>query len=56
MLTTGDVSLLLGLHPNTVRRWGQKGILKVYRIGPRGYRRFRREDIDTFLKRREASS
>ena len=49
MLTTGDVGQLLGLHPNTIRRWGQKGILKVYRVGPRCDRRFRRQDVDAFL-------
>jgi excisionase family DNA binding protein len=50
MLTTSDVAQLLGLHPNTVRRWNKKGILKSYRITPRGDRRFRREDVDGFLK------
>ena len=50
MLTAGDVAQLLGVHTNTVRRWSQKGILKAYRVGPRGDRRFRREDIDGFLK------
>jgi len=49
MLTIGDVSKLLGVHANTVRRWSESGILKTYRIGPRGDRRFRREDIDNFL-------
>ena len=50
MLTTGDVAQLLGVHVNTVRRWRSKGILKSYRIGPRGYRKFRQQDIDDFLK------
>lgn len=50
MLTTSDVAQLLGLHVNTVRRWSDKGILKSYRVGPRGDRRFRREDLDRFLK------
>jgi excisionase family DNA binding protein len=50
MLTTGEVAQALGLHPNTVRRWSQKGILKVYHVGPRGDRRFRHEDVDSFLK------
>jgi len=50
MLRTGEVAHLLGLHINTVRRWSQKGILKSHRIGPRGDRRFSREDIDGFLK------
>jgi len=53
MLTTGDVAQLLGIHLNTVRRWSNKGILKPYRISPRGDRRFRREDIDSFLKEAE---
>jgi excisionase family DNA binding protein len=52
MLTAGDVAQLLGLHINTVRRWSNKGILKSYRINPRGDRRFRREDVDDFLSPR----
>jgi len=51
MLSTGEVAHLLGLHINTVRHWSQKGILKSHRTGPRGDRRFSREDIDGFLKR-----
>ncbi len=50
MLTTNDLARILGLHPNTVRRWSNQGLLKAYRIGSRGDRRFRREDIDDFLK------
>jgi len=53
MLTPSDVAQLLGVHPNTVRRWSKKGILKSYRISPRGDRRFRRKDVDGFLKERE---
>jgi len=51
MLTTGEAAQLLGLHLNTVRRWTQKGVLKAYRITPRGDRRFRRKDVDAFLKK-----
>jgi len=54
MLTTADVAQFLGLHVNTVRRWSRQGILKSYRIGSRGDRRFRREDVDGFLKEAEA--
>jgi len=53
MLTTRDVAQLLGVHNNTVRRWSNKGILKSYRISLRGDRRFRREDLDSFLKEAE---
>ena len=49
MLTTSDVARLLNVHINTVRRWSNQGTLKTYRIGTRGDRRFRREDIANFL-------
>jgi excisionase family DNA binding protein len=52
VLTTGDVAQFLSVPPNTVRYWSDKGMLKSHRIGPRGDRRFRREDIDNFIKRR----
>ncbi len=49
MLTTGEVARLLNIHINTVRRWSNQGILNTYRVGSRGDRRFRREDITSFL-------
>ncbi len=49
MLTVSDVARLLSIHTNTVRRWSNQGILKVYRVGSRGDRRFRQEDITSFL-------
>lgn len=49
MLTISEVARLLNVHINTVRRWSNQGILKVYRIGSRGDRRFQREDVASFL-------
>jgi len=49
MLTASDVARLLNVHMNTVRRWSNQGVLKAYRIGSRGDRRFRQEDIAYFL-------
>lgn len=49
LLTARQVARLLNVHVNTVRRWNDRGILKAYRIGPRGDRRFSKTDIDTFL-------
>ena len=49
MLTTSDVARLLSVHINTVRRWSNQGILKTYRIGSRGDRRFDQKDIERFL-------
>lgn len=49
MLTTGEVARLLNVHDSTVRRWNDRGIIKAYRIGPRGERRFQRDDIAIFF-------
>jgi excisionase family DNA binding protein len=49
MLTINEVSRLLHVHPNTLRRWADKGIVKSYCITTRGDRRFVPRDIDQFL-------
>ena len=49
VLTVREVAHFLNIHVNTVRRWSDLGVLKAYRIGPRGDRRFRREDVLAFL-------
>ena len=53
MLTTRDVAQLLGIHANTVRRWSNQGIIKSYRVGSRGDRRFPRQDVNLFLNKIE---
>ncbi len=52
-LTTADVAKLLNLHANTVRRWSATGILKACRISPGRHWRYRREDIEAFLRKGE---
>ena len=52
MLTISNVAHLLNVHINTVRRWSNQGILKAYRIGSRGDRRFQQEDINSFLSQK----
>lgn len=49
MITVREVARLLHIHPNTLRRWADRGIIRAYRITSRGDRRFRREDIAHFL-------
>ena len=49
MMTIREVARLLHVHPNTVRRWSDQGLIRAYRVSRRGDRRFRREDIGRFL-------
>jgi excisionase family DNA binding protein len=56
MLRTSEVAKLLYIHINTVRRWSDQGILKPYRIGPRGDRRFMRDDVVNLLSIQQSSN
>ncbi len=49
MLRTGEACKILCIHTNTLRRWSKRGIIKAYHVGPRGDRRFKREDIAALL-------
>ena len=49
LLTIREACQLLNVHSNTLRRWANKGLIKVYRIGPRGHRRFKAEDLAAFI-------
>jgi excisionase family DNA binding protein len=49
MLRTGEACRILCIHANTLRRWSAQGIIKAYRVGPRGDQRFRREDVAALL-------
>ena len=49
MLTVSEVARILHVHPNTLRRWSNKGRIRSYRINPRGDRRYRLRDIEGFL-------
>lgn len=50
MLTARQVADFLHVSISTVRRWSDKGMLKFYRIGSRGDRRYLREDVLLFLE------
>jgi excisionase family DNA binding protein len=49
MLTAAEVAEMLHLHVNTVKRLGDRGELKYYRVCKRGDRRFLLEDVRRFL-------
>ena len=51
MLTVGEVARMLHIHENTVRRWSNRGILKAYRFGLRGDRRFIKAEVEEVITR-----
>lgn len=55
LLTIKEAAKKLKVSMGTLRRWDNEGHLKAVRIGIRrevGDRRYRREDIETYLKRK----
>jgi len=50
LLSATDAARLLGVHPNTLRRWSDDGLIHAYRVGNRLDRRFRRTDLEKFLE------
>ncbi|HID88924.1 MAG TPA: helix-turn-helix domain-containing protein [Anaerolineales bacterium] len=54
-LTLGEAARLLGVHPTTLRRWSERGEIPYLRT-PGGHRRFLREDLETFVRKRKRSA
>ena len=50
MLTINEVATILHAHPSSVRRWAKQGLIKCYRVGMRGDRRFKPEHVDEFIQ------
>ena len=48
-MCTAKVAKLLRVHPNTLRKWSDLGIINSTRSGPMGKRKYQREDIIDFL-------
>lgn len=51
LLTITEASEVLKVHPNTLRKWDKKGILKAVRFGQRGDRRYKKEEILNLLNK-----
>lgn len=45
LLKISEASELLNVHPNTLRKWDEKGILKAVRFGVRGDRRYEKVKV-----------
>jgi len=53
LITLRQASKFLKVHPNTLRQWDGKGILKAVRFGQRKDRRYRKEDILNLLNNKK---
>ena len=49
LMTVTEVAAWLKVHPNTIRRWAQRGLINSYRIGSRRDRRFARTEVEQLL-------
>jgi|UniRef100_A0A7C2ZH66 excisionase family DNA binding protein len=47
-MTVKEASEYLRVHPNTIRRWVAKGLLREYRLN-RKVVRYRKEDLDALF-------
>ncbi len=52
LITLSEASQILKVHPNTLRKWDKKGILKAVRFGERGDRRYKKEDLEKMIERK----
>lgn len=52
ILTLQQACELLNCHPNTLRQWDNKGILKAIRFGSRKDRRYKKGDILKLLNQK----
>jgi excisionase family DNA binding protein len=51
LLSLKEASDILNCHPNTLRKWDEKGILKAVRFGERKDRKYRKADIKKMLEK-----
>jgi excisionase family DNA binding protein len=49
LFTVHEVAKLLHVHPNTLRRWSDQGVIRTFRICSRGDRRYRKFDVYHFI-------
>lgn len=45
LITIQETADVLKVHKNTLRSWDRKGILTAVRIGEKGVRKYKKEDI-----------
>lgn len=50
LLKIGEAAEMLSVNSETLRRWDRQGKLKAVIISKRGDRRYKKEDIEKFIK------
>lgn len=50
LLTVSEAARFLRVTANTMRRWGESGVINSYRLGPRKDRRFKTTDVAGYLR------
>ena len=50
-LHTAAAAEYLGVAQNTIRKWAAHGDIPMHRNPAKGYRLFKRSDLDAFLKK-----
>ena len=53
LLRIQEAADMLGVNPETLRRWDNDGILNAVRIGSRGDRRYKVEEIEKKINQRK---
>jgi transposase len=44
-MSISSAATILGVHPNTIRRWADIGLIQCFRLGPRHDRRFEPQHV-----------
>lgn len=55
LLRIKEAAEMLGVNPETLRRWDRYGKLSAVKISKRGDRRYKREDIEKFIEKNQKS-
>ena len=55
LLKIREVAEMLGVHPETLRRWDREGTLKAIIINKRGDRRYKETDVMEFIKNNKST-
>ena len=53
LLRINEAAEMLGVNPETLRRWDNDGILTAIRVGSRGDRRYKIEEIEKKIKQKK---